>query len=139
MRKALWLLFSTEVIKIVRNFWSHILMSNFVGVHLTYNVVFISDVQQSESVRHTYIHSFSGSFPIWITTQYWLDFPVLYSRFVLLIYFIYSRVYLLILTSQFIPPLNVSPLVTINLVCFLTKKKICVQLPLFYLIFRRVD
>ena len=51
-----------------------------------YNVVLVSTVQQSE-----------------------VEFPVLYSRFSLLIYFIHISVYMLIPISQFIPP-NFSPL-----------------------------
>ena len=37
----------------------------FVGILLTYNVVLVSGVQQSEtSYTHPHIHSFSDSFPI---------------------------------------------------------------------------
>ena len=64
---------------------------------------------------HTHIHSFSDSFPIQVITEYWVEFPVLYSRSLLIIYFIYNSVYLLIPNSQFIPPSYVSPLVSINL------------------------
>ena len=37
--------------------------------------------------------------------DYWVEFPVLSSRSLLVIYFTYSSLYVLILTSQFIPPL----------------------------------
>ena len=33
-----------------------------------------------DSVIHSHIHSFSESFVIQITTDYWVEFPVLYSR-----------------------------------------------------------
>ena len=32
------------------------------------------------SYTSTHIHSFSDSFPIEVITEYWVDFPVLYSR-----------------------------------------------------------
>ena len=42
----------------------------------------ISALQQSDSVIHihTSIFFFSGSFPIQLSTEYWVEFPVLYSR-----------------------------------------------------------
>ena len=52
---------------------------------------------------HMYIYSFSDSFPIEVITEYWVEFPMLYSRSLLVIYFIYSSVYILIPNSQFIP------------------------------------
>ena len=63
---------------------------------------------------HTYIQSLSNSFLIWLIKEYWVAFPVLYCRYLLVIYFIYSSVCLLIPSSLFNPsPDNVSPLVTI--------------------------
>ena len=41
----------------------------------------------------TYNHSFSDFFPIQIITEYWIEFPVLYSTSLLIIYFTYSSVY----------------------------------------------
>ena len=49
-------------------------------------------------------HSFLDSFPIYVIAEYWVEFPVLYSRSLLVIYFIYSSVYMSIPISQFIPP-----------------------------------
>ena len=46
-----------------------------------------SGVQQSDSVRHTHLYSFSDSFPIWVITEYWVEFLVLYSQSLLVIYF----------------------------------------------------
>ena len=60
---------------------------------MIYNVVLVSGVQQSESVIHIqYIYSFSDSFPIEVITEYRAEFPVLYSRSLLGIYFIQSSV-----------------------------------------------
>ena len=44
------------------------------------------------------------SVPFRVTTEPWGEFPVLHSRFSLVIYFIYSSVYMSIPTSQFLPP-----------------------------------
>ena len=48
--------------------------------------------------------------------EYWVEFPVLYSGSLLVIYLMYSSVCTLIPSSWFIPPRHISPLVTIN--CF---------------------
>jgi len=42
------------------------------------------------SYTYTCIYSFSNSFPIEVITEYWVEFPVIYSRTLLVIYFIYS-------------------------------------------------
>ena len=52
---------------------------------------------------YTYIHSFSDSFSIQVITEYLVQFPVLYTRFLLVICFIYSSVCVLIPSSYFIP------------------------------------
>ena len=44
------------------------------------------------SYTHTYIHSFSDSFPIYVITENWAGYPVQYSRFLLVICLIYSSV-----------------------------------------------
>ena len=46
-----------------------------------------------------YIHSFSDSCPIQVITEYWVEFPVLYSRSLLIIYLVYTSLYVLIPTS----------------------------------------
>ena len=46
------------------------------------------------SYTYTYIQSFLDSFPIWVIKEYRVEFSVLYSRFLLVIYFIYSSVYM---------------------------------------------
>ena len=57
------------------------------------------------SYTYTYIHSlfFLDTFPIYAITEYWVEFPVLYSRFLLVIYFMCSSMYMSIPISQFIP------------------------------------
>ena len=42
------------------------------------------------SYADTYIHSFSNYFPIFVIVVYWVEFLVLYSRSLLIIYFKYS-------------------------------------------------
>ena len=39
------------------------------------------------------IHSFTDSFPVKVITEYWIEFPGLYNRVLLIIYFIYISVY----------------------------------------------
>ena len=51
------------------------------------------------SYTYTYICSFSDSFSIEVITECWVEFPALYSRPLLGIYFIYSSVYMLIPNS----------------------------------------
>ena len=53
----------------------------------------VSGVQQSDSVIH--IHTsilFQVLSPYKLLQEYWVESPVLYSRFLLIIYFIYSSV-----------------------------------------------
>ena len=58
------------------------------------------------SYMYTYIASFWDFFLIYVTTEHWVEFSVLYGRFSLVIYFIYSinGVHMSIPISQFIPP-----------------------------------
>ena len=65
------------------------ILKNFVEVKLIYNVVLISAIQQSD----TYILYFD-SFPKWVITEYWVEFPVLYSRTSLPIHSIYNRAHM---------------------------------------------
>ena len=54
-----------------------------------------------ESVVHIHISSFFlDSFPIYAITEYWIEFPVLYSKSLLVIYFICTTVYMSIPISQ---------------------------------------
>ena len=40
---------------------------------------------------YTYMYPFSDSFPIEVITEYWVEFPVLYNRSLLIIYFMYNQ------------------------------------------------
>ena len=58
---------------------------------MTYNTVLVLGIQQSDSVI------FSDYFPLQVITRYQiLLFPVIYSKSLLLLYFMYSSSYLLI-------------------------------------------
>ena len=72
---------------------------------MLYSVVFISAVQQSESAIYIHLSSL-----FWISCPFRspesIEFPVLYSWFSLVIYFIHSlnNVYMSVSTSRFLPP-----------------------------------
>ena len=57
--------------------------------------VFVSLYCTAKWISHTYTYtpSFLDFLPIWVTTEYWIEFPELYSRFSLVIYFIH-RIYI---------------------------------------------
>ena len=74
----------------------------FIGVQLIYNVVLISTTQQTDLVIHIQAYSFSYSFPSWFISGYWILFPVLYSRILLLIHSLYNSFHLITGNSQFI-------------------------------------
>ena len=72
---------------------------------LDYNVVLVSGVKQSEPILRIHIPTPSlDPFSIYAIREYWVEFPVLYRGSLLVIYFIYSSVYMSIPMSQFIPP-----------------------------------
>ena len=73
----------------------------FIEVKLIYNVVLASDIQQSESVVHMHIPTYIWTLPIQAVTEYQVEFPVLYSRSLLVIYFIYSSVDMSVPVSLF--------------------------------------
>ena len=60
-------------------------------VQMIYSVVLVSGVHQGDSVLNIYIY-ISGYFAIYVIKEYWADFPVLYYRSLLVMYFIYSNV-----------------------------------------------
>ena len=88
---------------------------NFYCSIVFYNVVLVSPVHQSGSVICIHDSSFLDFLPIHITTENWAEFPVLYNRFPLVIYFMHSinSVYQFSI-SQFIPTLLLSLLVSIR-------------------------
>ena len=55
---------------------------------------------------YTYPRFWGDFFPIYVTTEHWVEFPVLYNKFSLMIYFIHriGSVYMPISVSQLIPP-----------------------------------
>ena len=70
----------------------------FIGVKLIYNFVLVSAMLHSELV--IVYPPFLDSFPLYVVTVYWVEFPVPYSRSVLVICFTYSSVYMSISVSQ---------------------------------------
>ena len=83
------------------------------GVELIYNVGLVSSVQQGRSVMHIY-SSTLYQIPFPCRSLQSIGLPVLYSRSLSVICFIYSTVYMLIPISQFTPYLS-PPLVTVRL------------------------
>ena len=73
------------------------------SIKMIYNVVLVSGYS---TVIHLYIYPlFFRFFSHMVITEYWVESPVLHSRSLLVIYFVYSSLYLLIPNSQFILPL----------------------------------
>ena len=93
-----------------------IYFKNFIGIEVTYNVVFRFRCT-AKWINYTYacIHFFSDSFPIKVITDDQVDVPGLHSRSSLLIYFIYRSVYMLISKLLIYPSPHLSPLVTMSL------------------------
>ena len=62
---------------------------------MLYTALSVSAVQPRESAIHIHIFPlfFLDFLPIWITTELQVEFPVLYNKFSLFIYFIHSSVY----------------------------------------------
>ena len=52
---------------------------------------------------YTYRHYFSCHFPSWLITGFWIQFPVLYSKTLLLLHSIYNSLHSLISNSQSFP------------------------------------
>ena len=62
----------------------------FIEVQLIYNVILVSSVQPSDSVvqcvnMSIYLYFFLDSFHVEVITEHWVEFPVLYGRFLLVI------------------------------------------------------
>ena len=71
---------------------------------------------QSHTHTHTHTHSLSDSFPTEVIIEYWVEFSVLYGRYLLANYSIYLSMHLPIPNSQSITPPanNLSTLVTLS-------------------------
>ena len=84
---------------------------SIVALQCCISFLLYSKVSQS----YIYIYPLFFSFPSHlVTTEHGVEFPVLYSRFSLVIYFIHSSIYMSVPISPFIP-LPFPPLVTISL------------------------
>ena len=55
--------------------------------------------QMNLLTKPVYIYSFPGSLSMQVATEYWVDLSVLYSRFLVVIYSVYSSIYILIIIS----------------------------------------
>ena len=76
-----------------------------IEVWLIYSITMCQFLVHSKMIQlHTHTHSFSYAFPLCFIIGYRVQFPVLYSRALVLTCFIYSGVYLLIPNSYFLPP-----------------------------------
>ena len=97
-----------DPLKLVYSFFqSRFLKINFYWsiVNLQCCVIFCYTAQW---ISYTYTHPFLDSFPMQAIIKYWVEFSVLCSRFLLVIY---NSVYMSIPVSQFIPPSSLSSLV----------------------------
>ena len=76
----------------------------------------VSQICYHWAMMGTPINSFKYSFQLWFVMAYWVWFPVLYSRTLLLIHSICNSLHLLIPNSKSIPPVSPSsPLATTSL------------------------
>ena len=96
------------VVVVLRFFLLFYIQFFLIGVQLIYNVVLISGVQQSESVIHIHISTlffFQIVFPY--RPLHSIEFPVLYSRFLLVnLFYIQQCVYVSPSLPIYAPPCN---------------------------------
>ena len=66
----------------------------FLKILLVYScfTTFVSFYCTGKWISHTYTYtlSFLDFLPIWVATEYWIEFPELYNKFSLVIYFIHG-------------------------------------------------
>ena len=95
--------------------WSIVAFQYCVGFHCTAKWIsyFCSVTLSCPTLCHPVDGSTPGLLPTEVPRQQWA-FPVLYSRFPLVIHFIHSSVYMSIPNSQFIPP-SLPSLVSLHL------------------------
>ena len=74
-------------------YFKNLLLIFFIGVQLIYKVVLVSAIQKSESAIHIHMSTLLDSIPIQVSTKHRIEFPVLYSRFLLIIFYIQYCVY----------------------------------------------
>ena len=90
------LVFIQETFKGLILFCYFIISLDVAGIYLTYNVVLVSSAQQSESVIH--VHTSIPCSHVGCCRQL-TRFPVLYSKSLLIVYFIHSSVHTLFPSS----------------------------------------
>ena len=92
---------------------------------LTMLYEFLLHIKVSQLCIH--IHALLFGLPsIQVTTERWVEFPVLYSRFSVVISFVQSSVYVSVLLSQFIPPLVSIHLFSISVSLFILPEQLWV-------------
>ena len=103
-----------------------------IDVKLIYSVALVSAVQQSESVIRIHISTFFRFFSHIGHYRVLSRVPCVYSRSLLVIYFIYSSVYMSIPISQFILSL-LTTLPHAMIFCYLRKNKPLWNIFLFWI------
>ena len=110
---------------------------------MLYNVL-VSAAQQRESAVSIHMPPPSGAFlpittpipTLQVITEHRVELPVLYSNFLLALYFTYGNVYISVLLSQFVPP-SPAPAVSKGLFfvfLFMSSKQVQVN---FFSVFHR--
>ena len=99
--RGLWALILSHSFKkifLINFYWSIVALQCCVSFYRTAKWI---------SYTYTYIPSFWDFLPIYVTTEHWVEFPELYSRFSLVTYFMHSinSIYMSIPISQFISSL----------------------------------
>ena len=85
----------------VMRHWN-LFFKNFIGVQLLYRVCSFYCTGKWINYVYTCNPSFLDFLSIWVTSDRWVEFPALYGRFSLVIYFTHGSVYLSTPISQFI-------------------------------------
>lgn len=78
-------------------------------------VSFRCTAKKSFCYIYIYLFPFQILFPFRLLREYWPNFPVLYNKSLLVIYFKYNNLYMSTPNSQFIPPHHPFPFITRNL------------------------
>ena len=110
----------------------------FIGVELIYHVALVSGVQCGDSVIFIHTHMPSLFKTLWGITECYVELPVLYSRFLLVV--CSCRVCMSVPISRFIP-LPLTPwwpkvcFPQLQLYSYFANKFICTPLPPFFFFF----
>jgi len=95
--------------KYLFSFFIHFYFLNFYWSTIDLQCVSFKCTEKWNVYTYTYIHSFLDYFTILAITEYWVEFHVLCSRCLFVVYFIHSSVYMSIPISQLIPLPPLSP------------------------------